>query len=260
MGLVVVHLTPSPPRRGPKLTCPRTTPRVAPDGDPSILFGADDSDIGLPPSPEQGSIGLVVVNLTPSPPRRGPKLTCPRRRGPKLTCPRRRGPKLTCPRTTPRDAPDGAPSIFFGADDSDIGLPPSREQGSMGLVVVHLTPSPPRRGPKLTCPPRRGPKLTCPRTTPRVAPDGDPSILFSAGDSDIGLPPSPEQGSMGLVVVHLTPSPPRRGPKLTCPRTTTRVAPGGGPSILFSAGDSDIRLPSSPERGNSPYLLAGSIG
>jgi len=80
------------------LTCPRTTPRDAPDGDPSILFGADDSDIGLPPSREQGSMGLVVVHLTPSPRRRGPKLTCPRRRGPKLTCPRRRGPKLTRPR------------------------------------------------------------------------------------------------------------------------------------------------------------------
>jgi len=229
-----------PRRRGPKLTCPRTTPRVAPDGDPSILFRAGDSDIGLPPSREQGSSGFVVVNLTPSP--------------------RRRGPELTCPRTTARVAPDGDPLILFGADDSDIGLPPSREQGSSGLVVVHLTPSPRRRGPKLTCPRRRGPKLTCPRTTARVAPDGDPSILFRAGDSDIGLPPSREQGSIGLVVVHLTPSPRRRGPKLTCPRTTTRVAPGGGPSILFSAGDSDIRLPSSPERGNSPYLLAGSIG
>jgi hypothetical protein len=168
--------------------------------------------------------------------------------------------KLTCPRTTARVAPGGDPSILFGAGDSDIGLPPSREQGSIGLVVVHLTPSPRRRGPKLTYQCRRGPKLTCPRTTARVAPDGDPSILFSAGDSDIGLPPSREQGSMGLVVVHLTPSPRRRGPKLTCPRTTPRVAPNGDPSILFSAGDSDIRLPSSPERGNSPYLLAGSIG
>ena len=61
MGLVVVHLTPSQCRRGPKLTCPRTTPRVAPGGDPLILFSADDSDIGLPPSREQGSMGLVVV-------------------------------------------------------------------------------------------------------------------------------------------------------------------------------------------------------
>jgi hypothetical protein len=72
----------------------------------------------------------------------------------------------------------------------------------MGLVVVHLTPSPRRRGPKLTRPPRRGPKLTCPRTTTTVAPDGDPSILFGADDSDIRLPPSREQGSMGLVVVR----------------------------------------------------------
>jgi hypothetical protein len=80
----------------------------------------------------------ITRQLTPSPRRRGPKLTCSRRRGPKLTCPRRRG-------------------LF-----RKLG---SRLRGSGGgivLVVASLTPSPRRRGPNLTCP-RRGPKLTCPR-------------------------------------------------------------------------------------------------
>jgi hypothetical protein len=75
-------------------------------------------------------------------------------------------------------------------------------------VVVNLSPSPRRRGPK----------LTCPSTTTGVVRGS---------------------GGIGLVAVNLSPSPRRRGPKLTCPSTTTGVVRGSGR--------------------NSPYLVAGSI-